>query len=85
MQFSYLSPSLSLSLLACEHSRYMSPERLAGQPYGPPGDIWSFGILLLEMATRSLPFMQVSKSGFELDVLTQNVAVTLIIALSTCL
>eukprot|EP01084_Bolivina_argentea_P305754 528223_1 len=38
--------------------RYMSPERLAGQPYGSPGDIWSFGIFMLEMATRSLPFMQ---------------------------
>jgi serine/threonine protein kinase len=35
----------------CIH-RYMSPERLAGEGYGAPGDIWSLGILLLEMATR---------------------------------
>jgi serine/threonine protein kinase len=38
-------------VLLCIH-RYMSPERLAGEGYGAPGDIWSLGILLLEMATR---------------------------------
>ncbi|KAG5188057.1 mitogen-activated protein kinase, partial [Tribonema minus] len=27
--------------------RYMSPERLAGEAYGAPGDIWSLGVLLL--------------------------------------
>mmetsp|Transcript_35802 Transcript_35802/g.47267 ORF Transcript_35802/g.47267 Transcript_35802/m.47267 type:complete len:374 (+) Transcript_35802:60-1181(+) len=36
--------------------RYMSPVRLRGDPYGPPSDIWSLGIMLIECANRSLPF-----------------------------
>ncbi|CAM9889145.1 unnamed protein product [Chrysoparadoxa australica] len=38
--------------------RYMSPERLAGTGYGAPSDVWSFGVVLLEMAMRDLPFMR---------------------------
>jgi serine/threonine protein kinase len=37
----------------------MSPERLAGEGYGAPGDIWSLGILLLEMATRFVQYMSI--------------------------
>jgi serine/threonine protein kinase len=29
--------------------KYMSPERLDGDLYGPPSDIWSLGIVLLEL------------------------------------
>lgn len=36
--------------------RYMSPERLAGKGYGVAADVWSLGIVLLEMAARKLPF-----------------------------
>ncbi|CAM9226889.1 unnamed protein product, partial [Phaeothamnion confervicola] len=36
--------------------RYMSPERLAGKGYDSSADVWSMGIVLLEMATRQLPF-----------------------------
>ncbi|CAN0399316.1 unnamed protein product [Ectocarpus sp. 8 AP-2014] len=36
--------------------RYMSPERLAGDGYGVAADVWSLGVLLLEMAARRLPF-----------------------------
>ena len=36
--------------------RYMSPERLAGTGYGVAADVWSLGVVLLEMAARSLPF-----------------------------
>mmetsp|Transcript_3874 Transcript_3874/g.6814 ORF Transcript_3874/g.6814 Transcript_3874/m.6814 type:complete len:379 (+) Transcript_3874:70-1206(+) len=36
--------------------RYMSPGRLRGDPYGPPSDIWSLGVMLIECAARSLPF-----------------------------
>ncbi len=32
-------------------SRYMSPERILDKAYGPPSDIWSFGLLLTEVAT----------------------------------
>lgn len=36
--------------------RYMSPERLAGAGYGVAADVWSLGVVLLEMAARRLPF-----------------------------
>jgi serine/threonine protein kinase len=32
-------------------SRYMSPERVLDKAYGPPCDIWSFGLILIECAT----------------------------------
>jgi serine/threonine protein kinase len=43
---------------------YMSPEALRGEPAGLPSDIWSFGVLLYEMATGRLPFQ--GKSVFDL-------------------
>lgn len=36
--------------------RYMSPERLAGAGYGVAADVWSLGVVLIEMAARRLPF-----------------------------
>lgn len=36
--------------------RYMSPERLAGEGYGVAADVWSLGVVLLEMAARKVPF-----------------------------
>lgn len=35
---------------------YISPEVLRGEPAAAPSDIWSFGVLLYEMATGGLPF-----------------------------
>ncbi len=29
---------------------YMSPERLAGEPYSFEADLWSFGVILYRMA-----------------------------------
>lgn len=34
----------------------MSPERLAGTGYGVAADVWSIGVVLMEMAGRRLPF-----------------------------
>ncbi|CAN0262640.1 unnamed protein product [Ectocarpus sp. 6 AP-2014] len=55
--------------------RYMSPERLAGDGYGVAADVWSLGVLLLEMAARRLPF-ESAVSQIELhDRLQQDLAV----------
>jgi serine/threonine protein kinase len=35
---------------------YMAPELVAEKPYDTSVDIWSFGILLLELAEGKLPF-----------------------------
>eukprot|EP00903_Cladosiphon_okamuranus_P006592 g6440.t1 len=55
--------------------RYMSPERLAGAGYGVAADVWSLGVVLLEMAARRLPFEN-AVSQIELhDRLEQELAV----------
>ncbi|KAL3795490.1 hypothetical protein ACHAW5_002457 [Stephanodiscus triporus] len=46
-------------------TRYMSPERLRGRPYTRSSDVWSVGLLLLEMARGDSPFEDVT-SVFEL-------------------
>jgi len=35
---------------------YMSPERLDGLPYNHVGDIWSVGVMLIELATGKYPY-----------------------------
>ena len=35
---------------------YMSPERMLGEPYSFEGDIWSLGIVLIELMTGSYPY-----------------------------
>ena len=35
---------------------YMSPERLAGEPYSFSADIWALGLALLECATGKYPY-----------------------------
>ena len=35
---------------------YMSPERINGQPYAFPADIWSLGLALVECATGRYPY-----------------------------
>jgi serine/threonine protein kinase len=36
--------------------KYMSPERLRGDVYGTAADVWSLGLVLLEIVTRRQPF-----------------------------
>lgn len=35
---------------------YMSPERIDGQPYSFPADVWALGLTLLECATGTYPY-----------------------------
>ena len=35
---------------------YMSPERIIGDAYGYPSDIWSFGVTMFTVAEGSFPF-----------------------------
>ncbi|CAO3647222.1 unnamed protein product [Cunninghamella blakesleeana] len=37
-------------------SSYMSPERILGSPYSVKSDVWSLGIMIIELATGKFPF-----------------------------
>mmetsp|Transcript_28536 Transcript_28536/g.61327 ORF Transcript_28536/g.61327 Transcript_28536/m.61327 type:complete len:141 (-) Transcript_28536:239-661(-) len=41
-------------------TRYMSPERLRGKPYAKSSDIWSLGLVLLEIARGDSPFEDIT-------------------------
>ena len=43
-------------LSICKIFRFRSPERLDGKPYNSLCDIWSFGILLFELASGEYPY-----------------------------
>jgi mitogen-activated protein kinase kinase 1 len=40
----------------CGTAAYMSPERIQGEPYSFPSDIWSYGLLALEGVTGGSPY-----------------------------
>ena len=46
----------SLQTTVVGTSRFMSPERLRAKPYGRAGDIWSFGLVVLELWNGEIPF-----------------------------
>lgn len=55
-----LADVLSLSSFQCHTFlgtvTYMSPERINGEPYSFPADIWALGLTLLECATGRYPY-----------------------------
>ncbi len=42
---------------------WMAPEILQGRPYGPPADVYSFGIVLWELASQCEPWATLVGSG----------------------
>ena len=42
----------------------MSPEQLANRPYGPPVDVWAYGICLWEILTQQVPWGELSGGPF---------------------
>ena len=48
--------------------RYMSPERLIGDKYDSSGDIWSLGIMIIQLWTKRYPFNCISSP---IDLLTE--------------
>jgi serine/threonine protein kinase len=55
-----ISKMLDESLVLCKTfvgtMYYMSPERMDGEKYSYPGDIWALGIILIELAIGEYPY-----------------------------
>ncbi|CAI2373339.1 unnamed protein product [Moneuplotes crassus] len=51
-----LDESLDLCKTWVGTAHYMSPERMSGEKYSFPGDIWALGIILIEMAIGEYPY-----------------------------
>ncbi|KAM7025514.1 serine/threonine-protein kinase PAK 1-like [Acridotheres tristis] len=53
--FAQLTPEQSRQNSVSSASGWMAPEIMTGQPYGPKVDIWSFGIVGIEMVEQEVP------------------------------
>ncbi|NWX56486.1 PAK3 kinase, partial [Promerops cafer] len=51
-----LTPEQSRQSSVVGTSGWMAPEVVTGQPYGPKVDIWSFGIVGIEMVEQEVPY-----------------------------
>ncbi|XP_064261059.1 serine/threonine-protein kinase PAK 1-like isoform X2 [Passer domesticus] len=54
--FAQLTPEQSRQSSVASTSGWMAPEVVTGQPYGPKVDIWSFGIVGIEMVEGEAPY-----------------------------
>ncbi|XP_041315361.1 serine/threonine-protein kinase PAK 3-like isoform X2 [Pyrgilauda ruficollis] len=54
--FAQLTPEQSRRSSVASISGWMAPEVVTGQAYGPKVDIWSFGIVGIEMVERKVPY-----------------------------
>jgi serine/threonine protein kinase len=63
--------------------RYMSPERLLGEQYDASGDIWSVGIMMVQLWTKRYPFED--NISTPIDLLTELESLHLDRLLQVCL
>jgi mitogen-activated protein kinase kinase 1 len=61
-----LENSTAMSGTAVGTFKYMSPERLLGLRYDKSGDIWSIGIIILELWTKTYPFSHCCSTPIDL-------------------
>ncbi len=61
-----LENSTALSVTAVGTFKYMSPERLLGQKYDKSADLWSLGIMLIELWTKVHPFSYCNATPIDL-------------------
>ena len=59
----FVSPQEGLLKTNCGTPTHVSPEVIKGQPYGPQTDLWSLGVILYNMLTGTLPFLETSILG----------------------
>lgn len=51
---------------------YMSPERMEGNSYDYAGDIWSVGVMLIEIVTGKFPFKETKDFLEMLDIISEQ-------------
>jgi serine/threonine-protein kinase len=61
-----LDSTAAMSNTAVGSFRYMSPERLLGKHYDASGDVWSVGILLIQLWEKHYPFEDCSSTPIDL-------------------
>ncbi|KAL9822685.1 serine/threonine-protein kinase PAK 3-like [Geothlypis trichas] len=64
--FTQLTPEQSRQSSVAGTSGWMAPEVVTGQPYGPKVDIWSLGIVGIEMVEREVPYWNATSVMLEL-------------------
>ncbi|XP_064262178.1 serine/threonine-protein kinase PAK 1-like [Passer domesticus] len=65
--FAQLTPEQSRQSSVASTSVWMAPEVVTGQPYGPKVDIWSFGIVGIEMVEGEAPYWK-ETSGMHISI-----------------
>lgn len=61
-----LDASSTLAATSVGTFRFMSPERLLGERYGPTADVWSLGLTLMQLVLRAYPFEYCGASSIDL-------------------
>lgn len=51
----------SIAMTYIGTNAYMAPERLKGEDYGAPSEVWSLGVTVFELATGEFPFKNIAR------------------------